>query len=98
MNADGAGKPAMIPDSRHHSNALRQTCRRPFYKESLRMDVWHYKGRDDLHALTSDEDGANLPAELGPWTLVGVAELLDRGEDEQDAALLVNEHGYCCFE
>lgn len=53
----------------------------------------HYKGRDELHALTSDDDGANLPAELGPWMLVGMAELLDRGEDEQGAALLVNELG-----
>lgn len=61
------------------------------------MDVWHYKGSGRLRALTIDEDGGNLPVDLGPWLLIGSAILTDDGEDEQDAASLIVKHGYCCF-
>ena len=34
-----------------------------------RMDVWLYTGISGLHALTNEEDGANLPDDLahGHW-------------------------------
>jgi len=30
------------------------------------MDVWHCSSKDQLHALTSEADGSNLPEDLGP--------------------------------
>jgi len=63
-----------------------------------RMDVWHYRNSDTLHALTSVEDGGNLPDNLGPWTLIDPVTLDHGGEDEDQAIWLIGAHGYCCFE
>lgn len=62
------------------------------------MDVWHYRNSDTLHALTSADDGGNLPDDLGPWTLIGPVTLDHGGEDEDKAISLIAAHGYCCFE
>lgn len=62
------------------------------------MNVWHYRNSDTLHALTSAEDGGNLPDDLGPWTLLGPLSLDHGGADEGKAISLINRHGYCCFE
>ncbi len=62
------------------------------------MDAWLFSGPDRLHALTIDEQGDNLPAELGPWTPVRRYALDATAADEKDAISLICEHGYCCFE
>lgn len=59
--------------------------------------VWLYTATSGLHALTSDEDGANLPDELGPWALDRAVKLQTSMADEQEAIMLVVQHGYCCF-
>ncbi|ATY31161.1 hypothetical protein [Sphingomonas psychrotolerans] len=62
------------------------------------MDAWLFSNSDRLHALTIDEQGSNLPAELDPWTLVRFHSLDGTAADEQEAIALIEEHGYCCFE
>ena len=62
------------------------------------MDVWHYKGRGGLHALTSAKNGANLPGDLGPWKLLSPTILNEEADDEREAISLIIAHGYCCFE
>jgi hypothetical protein len=61
------------------------------------VNVWLFTGADGLSALTIDGEGANLPAELGPWTKVRAIELHNDGPDEQEAIALIGEHGFCCF-
>jgi hypothetical protein len=61
------------------------------------VNVWLFTGADWLSALTIDGEGANLPAELGPWTKVRAIELHNDGPDEQEAIALIGEHGFCCF-
>lgn len=63
-----------------------------------RMDVWLYIGANGLHAITSAEDGANLPGDLGPWVLERALRLQASMADEQEAITLIVQHGYCCFE
>jgi hypothetical protein len=63
------------------------------------MDAWLFSNSDRLHALTIDEQGSNLPAELGPWTPVRPYALdAAAAADEQEAVALIAQHGYCCFE
>ncbi len=62
------------------------------------MNVWLFDGGDGLHALTLDEEGSNLPGELGPWVQVRAIELKNGTPDEQEAIALIGEHGFCCFE
>ena len=62
------------------------------------MNAWLYSGPEGLRALTSDEDGACLPVDLGPWRLVRSVELGGGSADEQEAIALIAEHEFCCFE
>ena len=62
------------------------------------MDAWLFSNSDQLHALTIDERGDNLPAELGPWTPVRFYSLGSEAPDEQEAIALLDAHGFCCFE
>ena len=62
------------------------------------MDAWLFSNSDRLHALTTDKQGENLPADLGPWTLVRLYSFDAAADDEQEAIALMKEYGYCCFE
>jgi hypothetical protein len=62
------------------------------------MQVWCFVGAKGLWALSGDEAGEWLPAELGPWTFRKTATLTGVGEDEREAEALISEHGYCCFD
>jgi len=61
------------------------------------VDFWCFKADGGLWALTGDASGANLPVELGPWTLHQQAELKGDAQDERQAIQLIEEHGFCCF-
>jgi hypothetical protein len=62
------------------------------------MDVWLYEGAKGLYALARDEDGANLPLDLGPWTKRQSVTLSHDPFDEREAITLIETHGYCCFD
>jgi hypothetical protein len=62
------------------------------------MNLWLYSGSGSLRALTNDSEGANLPSDLGPWTLERAVWLQGDAPDEQEAMGLVEQHGYCCFD
>lgn len=62
------------------------------------MNVWLFNGADGLCALTIDEEGTNLPDELGPWSKVRSVDLEGDAPDEQEAVALIGEHGFCCFD
>ena len=61
------------------------------------MQVWCFVDANSLWALSGDEAGASLPEDLGPWTFLKVAKLEGVENDEREAADLIAEHGYCCF-
>jgi hypothetical protein len=62
------------------------------------MQVWCFEGAEGLWALSDSQQGDHLPQHLGPWRFLKTAELTGQGEDEQEAAALLAEHGYCCFD
>lgn len=62
------------------------------------MNIWLFRGADQLNALTIDHSGTNLPDELGPWQLVRMVTLNGGRPDEHEALALVAEHGFCCFQ
>ena len=62
------------------------------------MNVWLYYGPRRLKALTREQDGSNLPDDLGPWERVRSVSLHEDAPDEQEAMVLIAEHGFCCFE
>jgi len=62
------------------------------------MDVWLYEGAKGPYAVTRDEDGANLPLDLGPWTRRQSVTLSHDTFDEREAITLIKTHGYCCFD
>ena len=62
------------------------------------MDVWLYSGANGLYALTRDQDAANLPHDLGPWTALRATTLSVASTDEAEAMELIKEHGFCCFD
>ena len=62
------------------------------------LEAWCFIGADDLWALTGDETGANLPDENAPWRLLKPILLTGSEPDEQEAAALIRQYGYCCFE
>jgi hypothetical protein len=62
------------------------------------LEAWCFVGADDIWALTDDKSGANLPAEHSPWRLLKPILLTGSEPDEQEAAALIREYGYCCFE
>ena len=61
------------------------------------MQVWRFSGADGRGALTNDEQGAKLPADLGPWRRASTLTLLHEQADEREAMCLIAEHGFCCF-
>ena len=61
------------------------------------MDVWLFSAPEQLWALTRDQDGANLPADLGPWHMTRPVTLQGDSADEQQAIAFITEHGFCCF-
>jgi len=62
------------------------------------LQAWCFVGADNLWALSSDEAGANLPDEHGPWRRLKSILLIGGEPDEQEAEALIREYGYCCFE
>lgn len=52
----------------------------------------------ELYALTDNEAGVDLPADLGPWTMSRSVTLQAHDPDEQTAISLIRAHGFCCFE
>ncbi|MCC2979046.1 hypothetical protein [Sphingomonas sp. IC4-52] len=61
------------------------------------MTVWLHSNAEKLYALTADEKGASLPSDLGPWEALRSLSISDEAEDEAEALMLIQEHGYCCF-
>ncbi|MCW6533801.1 hypothetical protein [Sphingomonas lycopersici] len=61
------------------------------------MEVWCFSDARGLGALTADENGANLPVELGPWHLIAGLSLSEEHADEREARRLIVEHGFCWF-
>jgi len=62
------------------------------------LKVWLFAGAGELHALSCDGEGTNLPEDLGPWEMLRAVELQDDAPDEREAISLIGEHGFCCFE
>lgn len=62
------------------------------------LEAWCFVGGNDLWALTDDRSGAKLPAEHGPWRMLKPILLTGSEPDEQEAAALIRQYGYCCFE
>lgn len=62
------------------------------------VEVWHFTGASLTQALTIDENGANLPAHLGPWKPIRATMLAGDGFDVAEARRLIDEHGYVCFD
>lgn len=60
------------------------------------MDAWLFAGADDMMALSANPPGDMLPEEYGPWTRVRSVTL--RHADEEEARVLIREHGFCCFD
>ena len=61
------------------------------------IPVWCFAGRD-MWALTDDEAGHGLPADLGPWTFRKRLTLDGASPDEAEALQLIRDHGFCCFD
>jgi len=59
--------------------------------------VWCFAG-PDMWALTDDEIGHGLPADLGPWTFRKRLTIDGARPDEAEALRLIREHGFCCFD
>ena len=74
-----------------------RTCRTLSHHTGQTVKVWCFKADGGLWALSRDASGANLPADLGPWTLHQEAELKGEAQDERQAIQLIEEHGFCCF-
>ena len=61
------------------------------------VTVWCFAG-PSMWALTDDETGQSLPADLGPWTLRKRLTVDGTNPDEAEALRLIHEHGFCCFD
>ena len=61
------------------------------------MQVWLFRGGDGLLALSADKTGDGLPTEHGRWSYLREVTLDHDGTDEEQARMLIREHGYCCF-
>ena len=61
------------------------------------VPVWCFAGQE-MWALTGDETGHGLPADLGPWTFRKRLTLDGSNPDEAEALQLIRDHGFCCFD
>ncbi len=59
--------------------------------------IWCFAG-PEMWALTDDETGQVLPADLGPWVLRKSMAMTGSDPDEAEALDLIREHGFCCFD
>lgn len=62
------------------------------------MQVWCFIGAGGLWALSSDEAGTHLPADLGPWQYLKTVMLTGVDAEEREAEGLIRQHSFCCFD
>lgn len=60
------------------------------------MVVWCFAGLD-MWALTDDQAGHGLPADLSPWTFRKHLTIDGTSPDEAEALRLIRDQSFCCF-
>ncbi|MDB5577562.1 MAG: hypothetical protein JWR80_2738 [Bradyrhizobium sp.] len=62
------------------------------------MQVWIFRSRSGMLALTVDATGASLPPVDGSWRQLKEVTLAGADRDELEAIDLIREFGFCCFD